>query len=183
MKQWIAFFSQTGTEILNISNKLNVFPSLIVTNKEDYKQINFELYNECYDRIEFLPKKPTLNDYIKLINKYQYLFDNAIITLNGYLRIIPEELCNRFNIYNLHPGLITKYPSLKGFNPQEVAYVLNLPTSGCVIHKVTPELDSGEILKDIEVDIKGCTLDEVYSKLHDAAEEIWIDFLIEELSK
>lgn len=183
MKTWIALFSQTGSEIFNLGNKLNYFPNLIITNKKSYKDINFELYNECYDRIEFIPEKPTLEDYMKIINKYKDLFENSIITLNGYLRIIPKELCDSLNIYNLHPGLISKYPQLKGFNPQEKAYNMKLSTSGCVIHKVTSELDSGKILKEIEVNIKNDSLENIYEKLHQAAEKIWIEFLIEELSK
>ena len=88
-------------------------------------------------------------------------------------------MCENYNIYNLHPGLITKYPFLKGFNPQEKAFNLKLPTSGSVIHKVTSELDGGEILKSIEVDIKNLTLEEVYSELHKASSQLWVDFLQE----
>ena len=88
-------------------------------------------------------------------------------------------MCENYRIYNLHPGLITKYPILKGFNPQEKAFRLKLPTSGSVIHKVTPVLDSGKILKSIEVDIKNLSLDEVYDKIHKSSSQLWTDFLNE----
>ena len=86
-------------------------------------------------------------------------------------------MCTTYNIYNLHPGLITKYPQLKGFNPQERAFKENLDTSGAVIHKVTPQLDSGEILAEVEVDIKNKSLDNIYSLLHDKSSSLWEDFL------
>ena len=45
--------------------------------------------------------------------------DNTLITLNGWLRIVPPDKCAKYNIYNGHPGLITKYPELKGKDPQQ----------------------------------------------------------------
>ena len=36
-RPWIAFFSQTGTEINDLSNALGIYPELIVTNKSDLK--------------------------------------------------------------------------------------------------------------------------------------------------
>ena len=101
--------------------------------------------------------------------------------MHGYLRIIPEYLCTNFHILNLHPGLITTYPELKGFNPQEKAFKLGLPTSGVVIHEVIPEVDSGKIIAAKETSIAGLTLDEVYTRLHDLATSTWIDVLQTEL--
>ena len=52
-----------------------------------------------------------------------YLVNNLkhdLITLHGYLRIIPENICKQCkHIYNGHPGLINMYPELKGKDPQE----------------------------------------------------------------
>ena len=31
--KWVAFFSQTGSEIVNISKTINRWPDLVVTNK------------------------------------------------------------------------------------------------------------------------------------------------------
>lgn len=169
---WIALFSQTGSEIYNISKKLEKEPDLIITNRTDLKGINPWFLQKMYNRIVFIPKKPTIEDYLKVIPE-----GNHIITLHGYLRIIPGEICKKFNIYNLHPGLITDYPILKGFNPQEKAYNLQLPYSGAVIHKVVEEVDSGEILKSVRVHIKDLSLEEVYKKLHKASTKLWVNFL------
>ena len=177
--KWITFFSQTGSEIMNVIEKTGREPDLIVTNRVDLNGVNLKLLNKYKSKIRQLPNRPTVNDYYNLINKNRNLFDNCIITLHGYLRIIPDFMCENYRIYNLHPGLITKYPILKGFNPQEKAFRLKLPTSGSVIHKVTPVLDSGKILKSIEVDIKNLSLDEVYDKIHKSSSLLLTDFLKE----
>lgn len=182
-KKWVCFFSQTGSEIFNISERLGIEPDLIVTNRIDENDncdcgnINDNFLDKFWSKIVFIDKKPSLEQYKLLINEYKEIFDNCFITLHGYLRIIPEQLCSQFKIYNLHPGLITKYPELKGFNPQEKAFNLKLPTSGSVIHKVIPEVDSGEILDSIEVDIKDKNLDEIYQLLHTNSTELWLRFL------
>ena len=179
MKKWITFFSQTGSEIYNVSEKLGIDPDLIVVNKSDLSEVNQKLLEKYKDRFYILPNKPKGEDYLDLIEEESKIFNDCIITLHGYLRIIPSFMCDEFEIYNLHPGLITKYPELKGFNPQEKAYNLKLPTSGVVIHKATSVLDSGEILKSKEISIKNKTLDQIYEDLHNVASELWSEFLSE----
>lgn len=169
---WIALFSQTGSEIYNISVLLGKEPDIIITNRTDLKNISPVFLMKMYGKIVFIPNKPSVKDYLKVIPE-----GNHIITLHGYLRIIPSEICDKYTIYNLHPGLITEYPELKGFNPQEKAYNLQLPYSGAVIHKVISEVDSGQILSSVEVSIKDLGLEEVYKELHKASTKLWVNFL------
>lgn len=177
-RKWVCFYSQTGSEINNIRKVLKKDPDVIVYNGNDLSHTNTELLEYFKDRIVKLPARPSLDDYLQLA---AILPKDCLITLNGYLRIIPKYMCEHFSILNLHPGLITKYPELKGFNPQEKAFKLKLPTAGVVIHEVTPELDSGKIIAFKEVSIAGNTLDAVYEKLHDAATELWVDVLKDKL--
>jgi len=182
MRPWIAFFSQTGTEIYNLSNKLGIYPDSIVYNnhviseKVNKKLIELTTFRatkcnmlHCWNMI---PPKPTVEDYKNILSKYK----NPIITLHGYLRILPKEICSEYEIYNLHPGLIDKFPSLKGFNPQERAFREGYKLAGCVIHRVIPDVDEGEILMSQGIDIQNSTLDDVYNKLKDVALDLWISF-------
>lgn len=177
MRPWIAFFSQTGTEINNLCNDLGVYPDAIVTNRIDTDGVNKDLITTTTFREHklnrtiwyMLPSKPTLECYKNILSN----FNNPVITLHGYLRILPKEVCEQYEIYNLHPGLIDKYPSLKGFNPQERAFKESYPVAGCVIHKVTSEVDEGPILLSQGVSIKGLTLPQVYSVLHQVAFDLW----------
>jgi len=180
MRPWVAFFSQTGTEIHNLSNEIGVYPDAIITNNPTISKINSALRYVTEFRtnklnreiLHTLTSKPTVEEYENILSK----FKNPILTLHGYLRIIPKQICEKYETYNLHPGLIDKYPELKGFNPQERAYRDNYKLAGCVIHKVTPEVDEGEILMSQGISIEGLTLNEVYEKLHDTAFDLWKSF-------
>jgi len=180
-RPWIAFFSQTGTEIYDLSNAFGVYPDCIVHNKFNNNGINQKLIElttfratklnmlHCWQHI---PPNPDLLSYQNILSRY----NNPIITLHGYLRIIPKEICEKYEIYNLHPGLIDKFPSLKGFNPQERAFTEGYKLAGCVIHKVTPGVDEGEILMSQGVSIEGMTLDGVYNALRHTALDLWKSF-------
>ena len=42
--KWCAFFSQTGSEIIELTNKLNKQPDFIITNNESVKKL--DIYNK-----------------------------------------------------------------------------------------------------------------------------------------
>jgi methionyl-tRNA formyltransferase len=179
---WKAFFSQSGSEINEISNRVGRFPDVIITNKsfEEMDKINPDLLEKCFNRFLFLPKKPTIQEYKEAI-RY-----TDIITLHGYLRILPPEICSRFRIYNGHPGLITKFPELKGKDPQAKVWYKHFETPykihGHVIHEVIPEVDAGKVVAEKEIFI-----DNIYSKfnslgdyincLHGLAIDNWVAFM------
>lgn len=175
-KKWVAFFSQTGSEIAEIIKHTGRMPDVIVTNKsiKSIEQLHTDLLHRCFDRIMFVPAKPTPAEYRTAIGEYD---KDDVITLHGYLRIIPKDICNEYTIYNGHPGDIIRYPELKGFNPQEKAFKMNLIRSGCVIHKVTDQVDGGEILMSSQCNISTKSLREVYSVLHSTSVKLWIEFL------
>ena len=149
IRPWIAFFSQTGSEIVEVSKLLGRWPDCIVTNErpEHLRKIHPALEDK---HLVFVENKPTDEELSMVIGSY----GNPLITLHGWLRIIPPYICNRFEIYNGHPGLITEYPELKGKDPQQKAFDLELESSGCVIHRVTEGVDEGEILRSRKVSIK-----------------------------
>lgn len=184
MKWTAAFFSQTGSEILNIINSTGIAPDVIITNRlrkdgtlKNLEIINRELLDRFGPRIVCIPVKPSVEDYKDALDGR----NSGLISLHGYLRILPPEICKKYSIVNLHPGLITKYPILKGKDPQEKAYNLGLKTSGAVIHEVVAEVDSGKVLDSIEIPIEGLTLDEVYENLHKCSSELWIKFFKERI--
>lgn len=180
MRPWVTFFSQTGTEIYDLSNTLGIYPACIVTNKQNHKTTNISLKAITEFRSQKLneniwlqlPHKPTVADYESALKH----FKNPVITLHGFLRIIPKQICEKYEMYNLHPGLIDKYPSLKGFNPQERAFAEGYKLAGCVIHKVTPGVDEGEILMSQGVGIEGMDLNGVYGALRETALDLWKSF-------
>jgi folate-dependent phosphoribosylglycinamide formyltransferase PurN len=181
MKKWIAFFSKSGSEIAELSNRLGRWPDLIVTNRNDVNDCNLALVQYIQnnlDKIEYIKNDPSELDYTNAINSFWST--DLFITLHGYMRIIPKKICETYEIYNGHPGLITKYPELKGKDPQRKAWLGAYKTSGCVIHKVTAEVDDGEVLAEVEVPIGG-TLDDTISILHKNSIDLWENFLRDKL--
>jgi len=166
--KWYTLFSQTGSEIYQISERLGCYPDMILCNKQDdFDSINQDLIGKA--PIIFTDEKPTVNQYL------HYLPEDALVTMHGWLKIVPGEVCEKRTIYNGHPGLITKYPELKGKDPQKKAVQLNHATAGYVIHQATAELDGGPIVAESkEVSINGWYEDEewVIQKLHKLSVEL-----------
>jgi methionyl-tRNA formyltransferase len=172
MRPWVTFFSQTGSEIYNISEKLGRYPDIIICNKpKDDLSINLNLLMHTPNSIVYVESRPKLEDYYDLLPK------NAFVTLHGWLRIIPKEICERYEIYNLHPANLAHNPELKGKDPQKMAYDKKLIFSGNTIHRCTAELDAGEILEHSYISIEGLSIDEVFVELHKDATNLWFNFL------
>ena len=172
IRPWIAFFSQTGSEIVEVSKLLGRWPDMIVTNErpEHLRKIHPALEDK---HLVFVENKPTEEELSMILSQY----GNPLVTLHGWLRIMPAVICNRFEIYNGHPGLITEHPELKGKDPQQKAFDLELESSGCVIHRVTEGVDEGEILRSRKVSIKGLEIGELFHILHSISVSLWVDFL------
>ena len=171
--KWIAFFSKTGGEIADIAESLQRWPDLIVTNERPSKlrTIDGRILDNVEDRLVVLPNKPTVEDYDTILQ------DNALVTLHGWLRIMPRVICEKYAIYNGHPGLITEYPELKGKDPQIRAFEGKYPVAGAVLHKVITEVDEGKIIAEERFNAFNLSLDDLFRILRDRSLYMWINFL------
>jgi len=169
---WIAFFSQTGAEIADLSEKLGKWPTRIITNKRpaDLRTIDPRIIEKSYIEVTNKPSEQELRDIL------QY-YKDPIITLHGWLRIMPPEICNEFTIFNGHPGLITEYPELKGKDPQVRAYEGKYPVAGAVIHKVTAGVDEGKVVAEERFNAFQVELDDLFRILRDRSLYMWINLL------
>lgn len=174
-RPWIALFSQTGSEILHLARELKRWPDVLVTNKRptELRAINEDLIREFPGEVVELSNRPTHEELSEVFMQYDF----PIITLHGWLRIMPAWFCDKYEIYNGHPGLITVYPELKGKDPQIRAYSLKHPTAGCVIHKVSPGVDEGPIKSWAEFDTYGLTLDRFFRTLSEVSLHLWKNLL------
>ena len=110
--------------------------------------------------------------------------DKTLITLNGWLRIVPASKCSVYNIYNGHPGLITKYPELKGKDPQKRAWenIASYAKIGSVVHKVAAEVDAGEVIVEKSTRTSRIyNLNKTYNALRKTSFDAWLEFLKEHL--
>ena len=171
-RPWIAFFSQTGGEIADIANSIGRWPDVIITNErpEHLRTIDERIEKQGYFT---WANKPSEEDYINQFEKYS----NPLVTLHGWLRIVPPYVCERTEIYNGHPGLITEYPELKGKDPQEKAFNLKHEQIGCVLHKVTAGVDEGKIIAEERTNAFQLELDDIFRILKDRSLYLWTDLL------
>jgi len=180
-RPWIAFFSQTGSEIVDISKSLKRWPDVIVTNERParLRTINTEILEQ--DLLVTTTNKPTEKELLEIIEYY----DNPIITLHGWLRIMPPNICNEYKIYNGHPGLITDFPELKGKDPQVRAFEGikqgKYNYAGAVLHKVVAGVDEGKVLMQERFNTFGVELDDLFRILRDRSLYMWCKFLKEVL--
>jgi len=171
-RPWITFFSQTGAEIADIAESLGRWPDRIITNDrpEHLRTIDPRIKKQGYFTFN---NKPDVEEYMELLEQ----FPDAIVTLHGWLRVIPGYVCERSRIYNGHPGLITEYPELKGKDPQVRAFEGKYPVAGAVLHHVTAGVDEGKIIAEERFNTFNLSLDDLFRILRDRSLYMWINFL------
>jgi len=75
------------------------------------------------------------------------------IALAGYMQLLSPVFVARWRgrIVNIHPSLLPKY---RGLNTHQRALAAGDCVTGCTVHVVTEDLDSGEILAQMTVAIE-----------------------------
>ncbi len=181
MKRWVAFFSMSGSEIYNISQALGKFPDAVVTNRTHIDGVHQDLLDVLSPgQLIMIPNRPKVEEYDTAIREASVKPTETLVTLHGYLRIIPASICDVYEIINCHPGQIKKYPELRGKDPQRRA--INHPTIGTVLHRVTAGVDEGPILTSASCYNKWKTEEGVTDRLKEMSAKLWIDLLRKQYS-
>ena len=158
---WIALFSRSGSEIEALCSYDHI-PDLIISDRE--------LEDRSLSRDQYIVMSH--DDIMKFLLTQK----KALITLHGYLRILPSSVTLECNVYNGHPGDIILYPELKGINPQKKAFDLGYTPVGCVIHEVIPEVDEGRVVKYESKKVVDYSLEGYYNQLSNMQLKLWRDF-------
>ena len=176
-RPWIALFSQSGSEIVAIAEAIGIWPDFIYTDNKDKKSWHSKLQRHSS---VFMEKPKDIHKVVQSnVQMLQCWRGDSVVTLNGFLRIMPML---SVEMYNGHPGDIVLYPELKGKDPQKKALDLKLPSTGCVIHKATEVVDSGEVLSYNTYYMQGDeTVDILVDRLRDISVNMWTEFLKEKL--
>jgi len=101
--------------------------------------------------------------YDKEVNKKIEPFAPDLCVLAGYMLIVSAELCQKYDMINLHPAP----PGGPTGSWQEVIWTLiqnKADTAGAMIHMATPELDRGPVISYCLFFIKGEPFDEYWRK-------------------
>ena len=170
---WVALFSQTGSEIAKLANHFDRWPDYIITNRVSLDRVHSDVKHMVTHRVD----KSQARSLSILDDIFNREVDDYLITLHGWLRIVPDNICNVYDIYNGHPGLITKYPELKGKDPQIRAFEGKYETAGAVLHKVTAEIDEGTIIAEERFNAFNLEVNDLFRILRDRTLYMWTNFL------
>ncbi len=75
-----------------------------------------------------------------------------LICLAGFMRLLSDAFCDywRDRMINIHPSLL---PAFKGLNVQQAAIDAGARFSGCTVHYVRKEMDTGPIIVQAAVPV------------------------------
>ena len=148
------FISGTGSNLKNLINfsktkKSPISIDLIISNIIKAKGLRYGN--------QYKIKKKILNfKNIKIAEKrlLNLLKQNKIqfICLAGFMKILSSKFIKQFNgkIINIHPSLLPRY---KGLNTHSRAIQNKDKFTGCSVHYVTKQLDSGKIILQKKIKI------------------------------
>lgn len=75
-----------------------------------------------------------------------------LVCLAGYMRVLSDKFLDlwRDRVINIHPSLL---PAFRGLNAHSQALAAGVKISGCTVHVVRPEVDSGPIIAQAAVPV------------------------------
>jgi len=130
--------------------KIPINPAVVISNKSNAKGLKIakklginiqviESKNFKGSRVQYDKK------VIATLTKYGVTPRNGLVCLAGFMRIISPEFVKKYKnrIINIHPALLPAFP---GLDSQKQALVHGAKYSGCTVHFVNAEMDSGPII-------------------------------------
>jgi phosphoribosylglycinamide formyltransferase-1 len=130
--------------------KIPINPAVVISNKSNAKGLKIakklginiqviESKNFKGSRVQYDKK------VIATLTKYGVTPRKGLVCLAGFMRIISPEFVKKYKnrIINIHPALLPAFP---GLDSQKQALVHGAKYSGCTVHFVNAEMDSGPII-------------------------------------
>lgn len=127
----------------------NIEPSVVISNKKEAPGLKIakEKFGIATEVILSNGKKGWEYDQEidSVLKNYGVYPSNGIICLAGYMRILSTEFVRKYKlrILNVHPSLL---PSFKGLHAQKQAFDYGAKISGCTVHFIDDDVDTGPII-------------------------------------
>lgn len=180
MVNWYSLFSHTGNETRALVKQLSdelLLKRALTTNMA---------YTGPLSTVLRFRKAAWINQWLLQPGN---VCPNSIVTLNGYMRILPGPVLGYLRnigctVLNIHPAPIQLYPELRGKDPQERLYDGvqdgRYGYVGVVIHEVDDGVDTGKIINwRLELADPSMSKSELYEHLHAMSTELWVETLKE----
>lgn len=125
---------------------------LVISNRADAKGLKVaKNYGIETVVVPFVASKQR-RTFEESVSSYLETHSVDLICLAGFMRILSSNFVKRYHrhILNIHPSLL---PSFKGAHAIENTLKAGVKQSGCTVHYVTEEVDSGEIIAQESVPV------------------------------
>lgn len=119
--------------------------AVIISNRPDAGGIEWAgaqgLATEIVDHKTFAAKADFESRLLDILHHYR----TDLVCLAGFMRLLSEDFVEnwRNRMINIHPSLLPEY---KGLNVHERVLADGCCESGCTVHFVRPEMDTGPII-------------------------------------
>lgn len=175
MIKWYSLFSHTGKETEAVKSLVGSYVELkrAVTTNMDYRGALHPVK---------LATGTEVNQWLMTPGNIE---PGSVITLNGYMRILPTRVLQYLHsincrVLNIHPAPISMYPELRGMDPQERLYEGiqegKYGYIGTVIHEVDAGVDTGHIVNwAFELADRSMSKGTLYKHLHDQGTVLWAE--------
>ncbi|MBO8219102.1 phosphoribosylglycinamide formyltransferase [Prochlorococcus marinus] len=134
-------------ELINLSEKgeLDIDIKVLITNKDDAGCIkraeSVKIPHKVIKGKDFLEKELFELEIINTLINY----DVELVVMAGWMKIVSSLFINKFKkkIINIHPSLL---PSYKGASAIKDSILNGSKITGCSVHFVNEEVDSGSLI-------------------------------------
>ncbi|MBL6784914.1 MAG: phosphoribosylglycinamide formyltransferase [Rickettsiales bacterium] len=167
----VVLISGTGSNLkaiieASLNNEINAEVVLVISNNPNAYGINHAKENNIPYAIINHKNFNNRRDFEIEIEKQLDHKHFDLICLAGFMRILTADFTKKYHgkMINIHPSLLPKF---KGANAIEEAFNAQESETGCTIHYVIPEIDSGDIIiqKKISID-RNDDLNSLKKKIH-----------------
>lgn len=141
------------------TKKIPINPAVVISNKSDAKGLSIAkkmgISVEVIESKNFKGSRAAYDEKImKMLADYGVTPRNGLVCLAGFMRIISPEFVKKYKnkIINIHPALL---PSFPGLNSQKQALDYGAKYTGCTVHFVDAGMDTGPVIIQSVVEIKG----------------------------
>ena len=130
--------------------KIPINPAVVISNKPNAKGLKIAkklgINTEVIESKNFKGNRAQYDKkVITALTKYGVTPRNGLVCLAGFMRIISPQFVKKYKnrMINIHPALLPAFP---GLNSQKQALEHGAKYSGCTVHFVDVEMDSGPII-------------------------------------
>ena len=142
-------------ELINLSEKgkLDIDIKVLITNKDDAgcikRAVNVEIPHKIIKDKNFSQKELFELEIINTLIHY----DVELIVMAGWMKIVTPFFINKFKnkIINIHPSLL---PAYKGGSAIKDSILNGSKITGCSVHFVEEEVDSGSLIMQAALSIR-----------------------------